>query len=414
MQEKNDSPPALSSDQLLYRSQFILGPSFIDEFKSWKRIRVNDSIYLTVHPNLSTSQAIYRDKSITLLGFMLDPDNSEVGDFDIVSNLVRSFFSCDDLFRRTTKFGGRWILIANDGRETRLFNDATGLRQVYYTDIHQAKDIWCASQPGIVARMLNLQMDEEAVDFINYIRFKKEYWWPGDSSPYKEIKHLLPNHYLNLETGHCYRYWPSRGLNELSLDEAIEKISRTLSGLMQSASNRFDLALALSSGWDSRLVLASCREIRHRISYYSTRKPGMPRNHADIKVPSRLLSRLGLKHDIIDQNVELRGEFVEIFKKNVSFAHDEVLPRMQANLDHYNLSKVAVTGSVSEVARCHYRLPESEKVTALKLSSLAPNMEDHPFVIKFFEKWLRELVPYQLNPDTKNKDFKLDHTQARG
>jgi hypothetical protein len=396
-----DSPPTLSSRQLLYRSQFILGPSFVDEFKSWKRIKINDSLHLTVHPALNTSQITHQDnKSIALLGFVVDPDNPHATNSDIINRLIQSFSVCDDLFEHTDKFGGRWILIVNDGQEIRSFNDVTGLRQIFYTDVHQTKDVWCGSQPDLIAKILNLQMDEEAVDFINWFQLKnEEYWWPGDSSPYKEIKHLLPNHYLNLETGQCYRYWPNKGLDELSLDEAIEKIPRILSGLMQSASNRFDLVLALSSGLDSRLVLASCKEIRHKISFYSGTRPEVPKNHPDIEVPSRLLSKLDLKHDIIDHDVKLRNEFIEIFKSNVPFAHEiRRASAMQANLDYYNQSKVGVTGNVSEVGRCFYRLPASdEQVTAPKLSSLT-QMGDHPFAIRFFEEWLLGLGEiYNLN-----------------
>jgi hypothetical protein len=391
MKKTRDDFIASASDPLLYRSQFVLGPHFIDEFESWKRIRIDDSMCLTVHPSLLTSQTFYQDKSITLLGFVLDPDHPEANDSDIINSLVQSFSSFRDLFERTTKLGGRWILIVDDGHEIVLFHDVVGLRQVFYTDVHQIRDIWCASQPGMIAGMLDLQMDGEAVEFIKGIWSSyKEYWVPGDGSLYKEIRHLMPNHYLNLKTGQSYRYWPDKNLDPLSLDEAIEKISGTLTGLMQSASNRFDLALALSAGWDSRLVLASCKGIRHRISYYSIIRPGMPRSHSDIKVPSRLLSRLGLKHDIIECPPELSSEFVEIFNKNVPFAHDVVPPRMQALLDYYKHRKVAVTGGVSEVARCHYRLPESQQLTVStlpQLSSMA-RIGDHPFAMRLFEKWL--------------------------
>lgn len=381
-----------ASKKLLYRNQFIFGPFFVDDLKSWKRIKISSSIIsicLTAHPDLDTFQATYQNKSITLLGFILDPDNPKASDSDIINDLIRSFSNSDDLFERTGKLGGRWIIVVDDGQEVRLFNDASGLRQVFYSDVHQTKDLWCASQPSIVAEILKLQMDEAAVDFISWFQSKsKEYWWPGDSSPYKKIRHLSPNHYLNLETGGCHRYWPNKGLSELSLDEAIEKIPRILSGFMQSAANRFDLALGVSAGWDSRLVLASCKEIRHRISFYSAKRPDMSWEHPDIEVPFRLLSKLSLKHDIIEQHPRLRSEFVEIFKRNVPFAHDVRLPGMQANLDYYHQSKVAVTGNVSEVAKCCYRLsePGEQELIVSKLSLLT--MVDHPFAIKFFKKWL--------------------------
>jgi asparagine synthetase B (glutamine-hydrolysing) len=101
-------------------------------------------------------------------------------------------------------------LIVDDGRHIRLFHDAVGLRQVFYTDADHASDLWCASQPGMIAERLKLGMDPSASNFVNsFGQRNREYWWPGDSCPYKEIRHLPPNHYLNLETGLRCRYWPN-------------------------------------------------------------------------------------------------------------------------------------------------------------------------------------------------------------
>lgn len=392
MENGRDRTSNLIFNKLLYRNQFILGSFFIKEFISWKKIEINNSVCLTVHPDLNAYQAVYENKSITLLGFILDPDNPQATDSDIINVLIHELFSCDKFIEHTYKFGGRWILLVNDGKETRLFHDATGLRQVFYTDACFIKDLWCASQPGLIAEILNLQMDKDAVDFIKSYELRdKEYWWPGESSLYKEVKHLLPNHYLNLETGVSYKYWPDRNLYELSLDDAVAKTSGILQGLMKSASNRFDLAVSITAGWDSRVVLAASKEISNKVPYETVRQISMPDNHSDIRIPSMLLSKLGLKHEIITSCNIMDEEFVKIFKKSVTLAHDTWAPDVQAILEYYNYSKVAVTGSVSEVARCFYRLPKSnkQKVTPQILSSITM-MGNNSFAIKFFEKWLSD------------------------
>jgi len=383
-------------DKLLYHNQFILGPFFIDTLSSWKKIKINSSVRLTVHPDLNTYQAKHQGKAITFLGFILDPDNLQASDSDIINSLIHKLSNCDNFFEHTYKFGGRWILIVNDGKEIRVFNDAAGLRQVFYTETRYIKDLWCASQPGIIAELLNLQMDKDAVDFINSYEFRtnKEFRWPGYSSPYKEIKHLLPNHYLNLETGCRKRYWPNKPLDELSFNEALEKIPITLQALMKSASNRFDLALSLTAGLDSRLVLAASKEIRDKISYMTVRQIDKPENYIDITIPSMLLSKLGLKHDIVKSTFIINDEFIKIFKKNVPLAHYIYAPDAQAILDYYFQRKVAVTGSVSEIARCSFRSQlkksEKEKVTAYDLSRLQ-RMGKNQFAINCFENWLSGL-----------------------
>ena len=95
-------------------------------------MNIND-FYLTVHPDLPTYQATYKNKSITLLGYMVDPDNPYADNSEIINGLIYQLGTEDNFFEHTDKFGGRWILIVNDGKALKLFNDAAGLRQVFYT-----------------------------------------------------------------------------------------------------------------------------------------------------------------------------------------------------------------------------------------------------------------------------------------
>ena len=214
--------------KLLFRRQFILGPRFADELSSWKRIEVGSNICLTVHPDLNAHQAVHNGKSITLLGYVLDPRNPQARDAEILDDLICALDTCDSLdgfFERTYPLGGRWILIVDDGEEIRLFNDPMGLRQVFYTDVSFCRDLWCASQPGIIAKVLNLEVDKAVVrEFINSDAYETwdECFWPGDTSLYKEIIHLLPNHYLDLSTGSRHRYWPDRNLGSLAVEEGVD------------------------------------------------------------------------------------------------------------------------------------------------------------------------------------------------
>lgn len=130
---------------------------------------------------------------------------------------------------------------------------------------------------------------------------------------------MLPNHYLNLKTGLCKRYWPNKPFQNLSLEEGLEKSSNILKALMKSASNRFDLTVGLTAGLDSRLVLAASKEISNKLSYTSLRQIDKPDNYPDIIIPSTLLSKLGLKHDIVKSSLIINDEFINIFKKMLRY-----------------------------------------------------------------------------------------------
>src|SRR6185436_9496053 len=90
------------------------------------------------------------------------------------------------------------------------------------------------------------------------------------------------------------------------------------SGLIKSAAHRFELALAITAGWDSRLILAASREISHQL-YFFTLFTKIP---ADVVIASRLLSKLGFSHTVIKYPTQMDDDFSDIFKRNVTGAND--------------------------------------------------------------------------------------------
>ena len=133
--------------------------------------------------------------------------------------------------------------------------------------------------------MLDLKVDEDAAGYLAAaVKIDPEYWWPGESTLYKGVRHLLPNHYLDLSTGKTGRYWPSRSVSMLRLMLSYGVV-RFFYAVSASAANRFNLVVTLTAGWDSRLVLAASKDIRHQLSYMTLRQAGEPDDDPDITWP---------------------------------------------------------------------------------------------------------------------------------
>jgi hypothetical protein len=377
---------------LQFHNHFVLGPARVAALHSWHHLQINDAFHLATHPDLNTYQACEGDRSMTLIGFILDPVDPRAGDDHIVNGLLAGCHSCENVIKNTVSYGGRWVLIVNHAKKITLYTDAVGLRQVFYARTGPKGELWCASQPGMIAQILGLTMDPAAVDYINSHEFRcnPEFRWPGDSTPYQEIKHLLPNHYLDLAAGRSIRYYPSAPLPELGLEQVAESSAVILSGLMKSAAHRFDLSLSITAGIDSRLVLAASREIKDKINYMTVRQIGMPDDHPDVMVPSQLLPSIGLKHDVVNSSLLIDDAFLEIFKKNVPVAHYVYAPDAQAILKQYGQKRVAVTGSASEVARSSFRVmnlyTKDEDITIERLARMQ-EMGKQPFALDHLSRW---------------------------
>jgi hypothetical protein len=387
--ESNDS--LRGNESFSYPMQFILGPRIPVGFEDWQQVRVGEALHLIAHPHLPVEQAINASVSATLIGYQLDPHNPQASNKDILNSLISSVARGGDLFEFVYPLGGRWVLLVDDGQGVRLLGDAAGLRQVFYSDMQKTGELWCASQPGHIASALALEMDPEAVNSIAWSQAQSpESWWPGDSSPYREVRRLLPNHYLELQTGSVRRFWPCQRLQRHTPEEAETRLAETLTGMMQSAASRFDLAVAISAGWDSRLVLAASRSIAGNLTFYTGKRPDMEWTHRDVQVPARLLAKLGLRHDIIEHGTEVTPEFAEAFSNNAPFTHSCRMAPLQSELNYYGRHKVGVTGNVSEVVRCNYRRPSKagQEVTAEYLMTVTGIK--HPFAERHFKSWLAE------------------------
>ncbi|MGA9031407.1 MAG: hypothetical protein WB402_02660 [Sulfuricaulis sp.] len=379
-----------------YVNQFILGPAFAEQLADWQRITVGRGLKLTAHPDLACTQATDGGRELTLIGHILDPLAPEASNDDIVRALLHHFTSRNSLIAATNRFGGRWLLLATSAEESFLFHDALGLRQAFYTDPVVTGAIWVVSQAGIASEMLSLTPDEQALDYLDTQTFRRtfESRLPAAASTFKGLKHLLPNHWLNLSTGRSHRYWPSAPLEAMTPETAIDRIGTLMSGQIRAAATRFDLALSLTAGFDSRLMLATAREVADRICVMTLRQGRMPDHFPDIEIPARLLKQVGLPHVVIHATSTMTPEFSLQFKRNVYLAHDHYGHDAEAILRHFGRTKAVLTGSGAEVGRCAFRrkLPHADHVRFTpELLAWLEYGSTHPFLVEHFREWLAEV-----------------------
>jgi len=203
--------------------------------------------------------------------------------------------------------------------------------------------------------------------------------------------HLLPNHYLDLTEGRAVRYWPSRKLEHLTLEQATVSSANLLQGVLQSASRRQPLLLAVTAGWDSRVLLAASRDLRGQIYYFTQRYGAMTEAHTDLTVPARLLKRLGLKHHIDHCPAEVDPVFKEILCKNVSIVQSDTKIPLYYDFYKHHGGSLNVSGNGSEIGRNHLRYPANPS-SGKELSDTFGRKDD-PYATRCLQRWLEETQP---------------------
>lgn len=384
----------METDHLLFRRQFIMGPEKFLKYPKWNSLELPDGYTITAHPDLKMSMIKKGEYYIVLLGYILDSLDAELSDEQILEKIYHRDLSFFELISQFDVFAGRYVCISNIDKVIRIFNDTIGFRQIYYCYDKKGK-IWCSSQPVLLAERLGLQVDKQIETDLccsELFRNEGEYWYPGNLSLYKEIHHLLPNRYLDIASQKEVRYWPYQPLERIPVDRCIEDVTTLLEQLFASAHKRFNLQIAVSSGLDSRIILASSRKISSKVNYFTHTHHKLTVSGADIAVPSAMLKRFGLNHNIAVHSEELDPDFEQVFRMNVTTA------RLEKGINAFTMynyfknngkESIVVHGNAGEITRVFYCLPPGVPLNGETLGAMT-SMSKSKIAVSQFEQWLQE------------------------
>ncbi len=393
-------------EKLLYRGQYFFGQKKID-LPGWKYLRLEGKGWLSTHPDLNVVAVKENGFSVILLGFLLDPDQPQDDDNAILDRLCKSAESAEQFMRLTDALGGRWLLFITGKGADLVFPDAGGTMTLFY-HMDANKHVWMATQPGLLAEQLGFNESKESVEYTNSPRFKErhEAWWPGESSPYAEVKQLLPNHLFDFKDGKAKRFWPFEKLEKQDFESSIPVIGKMLKGLLTSAHNRFPLAVSLSSGLDSRLVFSACKEFISDIPVYSFLYRNLTEDSDDVFVPVQMAKKLGFNHTVYDCRLPAEDDIRELYQRNVKGLKVDWVDIVAGRIRNIPSDQVLLKGTISEIMRCRYfgvgiHPPKVRLKDVVSLMSLG----DAPLVVENLRSWLDEAKPYAEKYDVKLLDL---------
>ena len=372
----------------LYKRQYVLSNFAVDIFATANTYKINENYVVTAESSLEVTQLSKDSVGLTLLGFLLDPQNPEFNNYEILQELLSHITTFEELLLASYRYGGKWVLIYSGKDGIKLVNDLVGARQVYYTNHYGF--LCCASQPHVLAKLCNKtrSTDPELNDFWGSESFAySESAWIGDESRYNDVKHLLPNKYLDFTTHNVVRFWPNITIESKALNEVVPKVSSILQGIMKAANNRFDLSLAVSAGWDSRVLLAAARPIIKDCYCFIQKFNGMKGSHCDIVVPQELAKKLRFDFDVREAT-DYNSEFDKVLKTNVDIVQSENKKVLYYDFYKNFSNKVNVSGVVGELSRS--RFGKNRPVSAKALAKIF-GRDDSPYAIRMAEQWLKEV-----------------------
>jgi hypothetical protein len=370
----------LDPSDALFRGQFLLGPSFFSA-PEWSKQQIFNGLCLSSGPELALAFARSADNEIVCLGDIYDTRNPGHDNRQVLENLVRSLSNFSDFEMAARSAGGRWLILLRIGNEIRAYPDPTGSIPLYYCE---SGDLWVGNTPQIIAEALHLEKDKQLIAEFNSHR--RGDWWPGEITPYKQILHMMPNHYYDLIRREPRRFWPVVDIPPVDIYAGITGILKLLHQIILAASYRYELYMAITGGYDSRAVLAGARGLHDKIKFFTVAYPGI--KNIDIEIPRRIARQLRLDYRIIPY-VEPSQEFLDLFDRNSAGMVSGQCRLNAMTYQKFPRSILFVEGAASPIGKASYYkyAAHPETITPMMLCKYA-GCAENPVALRAFEKWL--------------------------
>jgi hypothetical protein len=281
----------------------------------------------------------------------------------------------------TATFGGRYVLALLHGAIQRIYPDPLASLGVVYNPTRRC----IASTPtllGVEARV-GAYPDDKPGQF-----------FPAGLTAEPGISRLLPNHFLDLEDWKSKRYWPDDELPTTDNPESeIQQIANDLKHQVESVAASMPLTLQLTSGIDSRMILAGCREVASELICVTHHQPHAGRDNViDVKRTRQLTKRFGLNHRILEAPPPTDEDRLAYLRRIGQAGHSgKAGDFFNAYRDYHNAGAL-MNGLGGEIVRRYYWRPDDKANQPLAATELASRMKvpSEPRFLKAIQRWLDE------------------------
>jgi hypothetical protein len=369
----------MMEDKLFARQFLFTKEQDTRPFESWNTLPVGD-FSLHTHPLLEVTSVKRDSIHLVLIGYLFDYDQYKSSNRDIVSELAKMDFQ--SYVKRIGRYTGQYVLLRMETDALTLISDAGAQREVYYTTDFSV----FASQPKLIGHSKKLvpHSDEKAVAFYNSAKFKKKTIFIGDTTHWQNVKHLSPNHFIDITSQKIIRYFPSVKRFEKPLDVVADEAVERIMGFFKAVAYRHKVALPVTAGYDSRLLFAASLNIDCRHFVFKHRK--LNEKHYDIAISRKLLKDQDKPFEVITYNETPNENIKAIHNRSIDFPRAENTPLIFNGFNRLFADYTVLDTIMSELARNRYG--NFRKLNAADLAYLNHYKGD-AFVVSVYDEWLK-------------------------
>jgi hypothetical protein len=261
----------------------------------WLSEELSPSLCLSHDPDLPVASVTdKRGVRWRLLGVAVQSDPEAPDPLQQLADNERGSGELLDVYASWT---GRWLLL----NESELHLDACGLLGCFYRTIHEGStaELWASSSPALLAALPGRAPIERRAPRIHWGRGME--WYPPPKSGFTGVSRLLPTQILVLPVEAQQRVVARSPLVDVgrpTYDQILDALHGSLVTSLRRLEARGEpMWLPLSSGFDSRLILAAAKHADLPLETFTQEYPLMPTG--DRRYPPLLARELGYGHTFI-------------------------------------------------------------------------------------------------------------------
>ncbi len=267
----------------------------------------------------------------------------------LATEIVSRCSSIADVIAFEKNLGGKYIILYRNKEQYYILGDATCSISVFY---NTAGEFSCSSNPQYIVKQFGYCPDQS----LQAIRDSGEISqaMPYDVTQYRKIKQLIPNHYLVSERREAERFVNlAQSQQAITVEKATELVAPMIETICDFYKSKFKIYCPITSGRDSRVVLAFLTEKNKALQCYTIRHHEHHEDTQDIVIPKQLCAENYIPYEQIDDvtvSEDLKSEIDHLLgEKNYSL---RTLRIAQTVKEHYGDGAVINGDIIGQVGKC--------------------------------------------------------------
>lgn len=337
----------------------------------WPSIQLGGRHRLWHHHDARVLQVNRFGSSLVLVGVPL----YEAGRESLLADLrTAGTNGGESIPRFLERLSGTYVLFHADDAGVTLYTDPAGMMTVFRGRGR------VASTPTLLGELERNRNLDEAFPF-----GRRNDWYPGDLTPFKDVRAVLPNHALDIESGRSWRFWPTRDAPRLEFRSATEALAALIQGNVDATVEQGLVLCSVTGGKDSRVNVAALKTHLDEAAFFTVSGEGIAK--CDIEIPDTIARFGGLNHRFLPNCPAPEG---------LDSAYDEMTHGLSiggrrdiigAVEKIAGKDRIHISGALGPVAKGTYW--HSKSPTEIRKQSLFKYLADTPPEIEdALERWL--------------------------